>query len=316
MSCCYALSVRCQHCDYLLFNLTRAVCPECGQPFSIETYAFEPGHVSFNCPHCDQDYYGNDARGLPWPRQFVCVQCKQSIALEQMRVVPLHPDAMGVVGGLKRSPWDRRHELGLFRAWWNAFTMTLVRPGTFFREHTGTSIKEAWLFSMMSLYIGMLPYFLYQIVLMWGFGAMTATLVPAGAPPPLPPLAFLAIGYILAGLVLPLFMQFIVGGVWACTIQLALWVLAPGRKPLEYTFRTALYSFGPYALYLVPVCGGTVGGIWQVVTLILGIKEVHGIGGWRASIAVLWPLVVLIGLYVVIIAVLVFVFATGQFGGS
>jgi len=53
------------------------------------------------------------------------------------------------------------------------------------------------------------------------------------------------------------------------------------------------------------VGGAWAGGIWPIVTMIIGIKEVHGISGWRAAIAVLWPIVLLFCLYVVIIAMMI-----------
>ncbi|MHC4609441.1 MAG: hypothetical protein ACYS7M_03745, partial [Planctomycetota bacterium] len=60
--------MHCIHCGYLLFNLPRPVCPECGLPFDVCAYRFEPQVVHFACPACDQEYAGNDQRGLPWPR--------------------------------------------------------------------------------------------------------------------------------------------------------------------------------------------------------------------------------------------------------
>jgi hypothetical protein len=297
--------MQCRHCEYLLFNLTQPVCPECGRPFEIEWYRFEPGSVSFNCPHCDQEYYGNDERGLPYPRQFTCVNCHQPITLQQMRVVPKDPETRGVLGDL--SPWDRRRQLGLPKAWWDTFVMTLIKPGQFFRMHSGRSIKEAWLFAVIANYMAMVMACLLQIILMLGLDAAMRTMGPAGpagaAPMPFVPLILL---YGAMGLVGPLIAPLITGGIWACAIQMALFFLVPDRRSLSHTFRTVLYSMGPYALGVIPFCGGYVGGIWVVVTAISGIKEVHRTDGWRAAIAVLWPPIALIGLYVTLVFFLVF----------
>ena len=42
------------------------------------------------------------------------------------------------------------------------------------------------------------------------------------------------------------------------------------------------FSYGPFALCAIPLCGAYVAGVWQIVTLIIRVKEVHGISGWRA----------------------------------
>ena len=97
--------MKCQNCGYLLFNLPRPVCPECGRSFDVAVYQFEPGAVSFKCPHCDREYYGTDARGLPHPREFECRGCSQQIALREMCVAPKRPGAEGIL--VDFSPRDR-----------------------------------------------------------------------------------------------------------------------------------------------------------------------------------------------------------------
>jgi hypothetical protein len=303
--------MHCQRCGYLLFNLTRADCPECGEPYDIEHYRFEPGAVSFHCPKCNQPYYGNDARGLPFPREFRCAECGNSIRLQQMRVVPLVPDAIGWAG----SAWDNRQRIGTWKAWWEANKTILFNPSRFFRNHCGQSIGEAWLFSTISLYVGFLPAMFYQFgIMMILFSTMAAGALPgtagAGAGLPIPGWVMLA-GMLFVGLVLPFFMQFVFGLIWTLAIQLALVLLAPQRKPIGHTFRAMLYSFGTYSLYIVPFCGQQAAGIWHIVALIIGLKEVHQISGGRATLAVLWPLVAAIALYFFIVALLIF-FAVGQ----
>jgi hypothetical protein len=294
--------MQCEHCEYLLFNLTRPVCPECGQPFDIGRYRFEEGAVSFNCPHCDQDYYGNDAQGLPYPREFDCVTCSRHISLNEMRVVPLTADAMGVRAD--QSPWDRRRSLGFLPAWWETFKMTLVRPSQLFREHSGTSIKEAWLFAMTTSYIGMLPYVAFHLLMVVAMGAIVGGTAGGGVPSLMP---FLLL-YGFMALIFPPLGALVAAAIQACFIQLGLLLVAPQRKPWDYTFRTCMYASGPNALLAIPFCGAYVGGVWAVVTTIIGIREVHKTTGWRAAVAVLWPIVLLLGLY--ILGVVVFIMGT------
>ncbi len=303
--------MRCRQCDYLLFNLPQPVCPECGASFDTEAYRFDIGAVSFNCPHCDQSYYGNDAQGLPWPRRFVCVQCQRPVSLQELRVVPQRPDAMGQSRGW--SPWDQRQELGFVRAWWETFKMTLVRPGELFRSHQGTSSADAWIFAVTSLYVGFIPMMLLHFVVFFLLATAVTGMAGAGGAPIVPvgfSMGLTAVFYLIGAVVYPLVIPFVAGGLSALTIQLALLALAPNRKSLGHTFRTALLSYGPFALCAVPFCGSSVAGVWQIVTLIIGVKEVHGISGWRAAFAVLWPLVCLLAIYFLVLVALL----AGLFG--
>ena len=290
--------MQCKHCDYLLFNLTQPVCPECGRAFDHERYRFEPGSVSFNCPHCDQEYYGNDRQGLPYPREFTCVRCGEAVTLRELRVVPKGDDAYGEPAG--DSPWDHRRRLGLVKAWWQTLVMTLIKPGLLFRTHQGKSNMEAWLFAVISNYVGLLPYFLLQTAVMGVFGALATA--GGGGRGAFPPIWLFAAMYIPLGLIGPLVFPAIQAAVNAAFIQLGLLVLAPDRKSIGHTYRVALYAQGPTALAIVPFCGVYVASIWSLVTLIIGVAEVHRITGLRAVIAVLWPLVVLFLIFVIGIA--------------
>ena len=50
--------MNCHTCHYSLWNVRARLCPECGTPFSVRSYAFTTNSVQFKCPHCDQSYYG------------------------------------------------------------------------------------------------------------------------------------------------------------------------------------------------------------------------------------------------------------------
>lgn len=281
--------MHCQRCGYLLFNLTRPDCPECGEVYDIERYRFAPGSVSFHCPHCDQPYYGNDVQGLPVPRAFDCAECGERIHLGQMRVVPLRPDAIGWAG----SAWDNRRRIGFWRAWWDTLTSTLLRPSEFYRLHAGRSTLEALYFAVVSMYAGFIPAALLSGLAMIAFGAFVTGAAGAGgggaAPFPLPA-GLMVILFIGMTLYFPAMMLFVVGGIWTLAIHGALAVLAPKRRALGDTYRVLLYSYGTYALNAIPICGSNISFIWQIVTLINGIKEVHETSAARASLAVLWLL--------------------------
>ena len=285
--------MKCANCDYLLFNLTQPVCPECGQSFVTEQYIFTHGEVSFHCPHCDQAYYGNDERGLPTPRAFECVKCHQHIELQQMRVVPQVEGACGYIGG-RGSPWDRRKELGVVRAWWDTFKMILTEPSRFFRDHTGRSFSEAYLFAVISTYAGVIPLYALQV------GIQMLFMNVQGMGMPISVFLLMIVGFALIGpLVYPIF-----SAINAAFIQVGLYFLVPHRKPWDATYRCVLYSMAPNALQAVPFCGGYVAPIWSIVVMVIGVREVHQTNTFRAVLAVFWPLFAMLALLVLALVVL------------
>jgi hypothetical protein len=126
----------------------------------------------------------------------------------------------------------------------------------------------------------------------------------------MPPLWIFAIVFSVLAVVVPPFAPLLGGAVTTLTVHLAVLVLAPKRKSIGYTFRTVLYSYGTNAILAVPICGAYAGGIWQIVTLVVGVREVHETSTGRAVLAVLWPIVVIVPLYLA--AVLSMVFMVGQ----
>jgi hypothetical protein len=80
--------MRCQQCEYRLWNLTSRQCPECGTPFAPSEFDFAPNTVRFCCPHCDQDYYGTSASGHLVPDAFDCVRCHNFIRMDEMVMRP------------------------------------------------------------------------------------------------------------------------------------------------------------------------------------------------------------------------------------
>ena len=90
------------------------------------------------------------------------------------------------------------------------------------------------------------------------------------------------------------------GTTLAMSIVLALaWNLVGGYMGYPSFATAALFGLGAYA-----------GGIWQIVAMIIGIREVHGISTGRAVLAVLWPIAVGVPLYIAF--VLFILYMAGQ----
>jgi hypothetical protein len=288
--------MHCVHCDYLLFNLTTPVCPECGQEFDVETYRFDPGAVSFHCPHCDQPYYGNDAQGLPEPRSFACVTCHNPVTLRSLRVVPRAPNAIGVP--ISGSPWDRRQEIGLFRAWWDTLKLVMFSPTEFFRRMPCTPAGGIWLHSTISTYVGSIGTMAYQclIWLLW------VPLVVGGGGVGTMEWVMLVIGTLVGPPIYVAVSPF----VGACLVHPILWLICPDRRPFAATRDVLMYSLTTQILGIIPLAGGYMSMVWSLVVAVHGVREVHRTTSWRAAIAVLWSVVVIIGLAAVFTVLVLF----------
>jgi hypothetical protein len=215
-----------------------------------------------------------------------------------MRVEPKHPNAQGVLGD--PSPWDRRRKLGIARAWWDSFKHIMVRPTAFYRRHAGRSTKEAWLFAAIAMYLGVLPP-LYMLALFALGGIRTyGPMVPYSVPwagVPLVPQDILSIA---AFLIYPLLKPLIWGCIWTCTIHVGLVTVTRERQPMVRTLQVVMFGLAPLVFQHVFGClTYLVAFAWTYVLVRAGVREVHRIGNWQASLVVLWPVMVLVGTYVV-----------------
>ncbi|MFM8718995.1 MAG: YIP1 family protein [Chthoniobacterales bacterium] len=79
----------------------------------------------------------------------------------------------------------------------------------------------------------------------------------------------------------------------AALTHLALMIVGGAKKSFEATFRVTCYAGGSTSvLNLLPVCGALAAWIWNIVIMVLGLAEVHGISKGRALVAVLLPTLV------------------------
>lgn len=80
--------------------------------------------------------------------------------------------------------------------------------------------------------------------------------------------------------------------VMAAIYHLLLLLLGGAPQPFETTYRVVCYATGAtYLWLLVPMCGGFVAAIWNLVATIIGLTRAQEVPGGRAAAAVLLPLV-------------------------
>ena len=301
--------MRCLQCDYSLWNLKARQCPECGTPVTPSAYEFVPNSVRFCCPHCEQPYYGTGARGLLEPDAFDCVQCGRHITLDEMVLSP----AEGVADHQTRvgsNPWLERDRRGRFKAWWATIGQAMVSPNRLARgTPVASSLVQAWWFTIVTsavmVGLSMVPTMCIALGL--------PLLVPqgqAGAPSLGLFAAMMAAGAFF-GVVSGFIFLTVSAGMWALLTHLLLRMSGSGHGPLRVTMQSILYSSGPIVLTAIP-CVGNVALVWWIVSAVLMVKESHGIGGARATFAVLAGPVIALVLFIAFYAVILVTVFSGM----
>jgi hypothetical protein len=183
-------------------------------------------------------------------------------------------------------PWDERHTKGLFSAFIETLQMVLTRPSeafTVMRREGGLS--EPLFYAIIGGSFGLVFYFAYQL-------AFQSLGMFATRPNPLAHLVGAGIG----GAIVIIFVPVLVAiGVFinAAILHVCLMIVGGAKQPFETTFRVICFASGSvFPLMVVPLCGGVVAGIWDLVLRCIGLARAHETDTGRAVLAVLLPVVV------------------------
>jgi len=192
-------------------------------------------------------------------------------------------------------PWEIRRPGTAIAVWWATVKMLLFHPTQFFTMGTSRSTYKAWIFALVTTYLGMAVGMVYSGLYLWFVSSALAP--PVGTPMPM---GAMMMTFAVASFVIgPLLLTTVGAWIMAALIHVVLSMLAPERRDFDQTVRLTLYAFAANVLYVVPVVGNNIASVWGLVIAIIGIREWHRTTGWRAAIAKLWPIVILLGIVVV-----------------
>jgi hypothetical protein len=93
--------------------------------------------------------------------------------------------------------------------------------------------------------------------------------------------------------------------IYSGVLHLLLRIVGGGAHGFEATFRVVSYSQAAQVLGIVPFIGGWIGGIWQLIIQVIGLREIHETSYLRVILAFVIPLFVGILLAVAVIVPLV-----------
>src|SRR3954447_6638011 len=183
-------------------------------------------------------------------------------------------------------PWDRRHEIGLVKAFLETLQMVLARPTDAFtamRREGG--LGGPLLYAVIGGTFGTVVAFIYQFGLHLAKGSYDDY-----------PNRLLGTGGLLGLLICSPLIVVVGLFISAALIHVCLLIVGGARHTFETTFRVICFAAGSVnPLQIVPFCGGLVAAIWGIVLYCIGLARAHETETGRSVLAVFLPLVVCCG---------------------
>ena len=183
------------------------------------------------------------------------------------------------------APWENRPETGFAKGTYRTFKEVLFSPTTFFRGLTfKNGIREPLAFGLLIGAVGNM------------FGIFWPVLMMSGG---LFPFGDAILGHLTVGLI---FLVMVVAipvcvtlsmFIYSAILHLLLMIVRGGKNRFEATFRVVAYSQAAQAWDLIPVVGSWIGGIWQLIVQVIGLREMHNISYLRVFMAFLLPVGIL-----------------------
>jgi hypothetical protein len=248
--------------------------------------AYKGGMVT--CPQC----------GFEQPETDECVKCGIIIS----KYVQFQEMARSVEGQVREisakeyTPWESGE--GFINAFYRTTRDSLFSPVGFFK---GISSGEGY---WSPLIYGLITGIIGQGAAFFWFWLLIAQFIP---------LDRLPYSFSILQFIIPLpFQQAIAIFVGSAIIHLCLMIVGGNNHGYKTTFRAISYSYSAQLFGIVPFIGSVVGFIYMIILFILGVREGHGISTARAVLAVLLPVIVILGL--IIIAIVFAVMFAGSMG--
>jgi len=266
--------------------------------------------VEIHCPYCHFSKKVAKEKipaGVQWA---TCPRCGQRFNIHDSGALgPEHSGlgkgysdggAEGEASSREGAPWEKRSEIGLFRAVFGTIKEVLFAPQHLFRTLAFKGgLKEPLAFGILIGGLGSMFGFFWQVMLLSGgmasFGLCGFEQLTAG-------LIFIVLVVLIPlSVIMGLFC-------YSGIMHLLLLLVRGGKNGFEATFRVVSYSQAAQVWGLIPFFGGWVGGIWQIIVQIIGFREIHETSYVRVIFAFLIPLALLLVIGIAVLVILVVYF--------
>ncbi len=187
--------------------------------------------------------------------------------------------------------WEERERLGLLPALFRTVQAVLTRP-----TPTFAALRQTGGLANPLLYFVLVSSAMFAVSAFYQMAA--ASVNPKVFGSGLPALSGKAFQVVLLGSILISPALYVVGAFISSGVtHLCLKLLGGAEKPFETTFRVICYAQASAAvLNIFPMCGGLFAVIMAGYCIIVGLREAHGISGWKATLALVLPGLVCCGI--------------------
>ena len=194
-------------------------------------------------------------------------------------------------------PWDERRTKGLFNAFIETLQMVLTRPvAAFIAMKREGGLGEPLFYAIIGGTFGVMFAVTYNFVLrsFTPFGDRHGTLAHL----------FGGLTWIILLILAPVFV--VIGTfIGSAILHVCLMIVGGAKQSFETTFRVICFAEGSASpLLVIPFCGGLITGIWKIVLYCIGLARAHETDTGRAVIAVLLPLIICCGGFLLLMAVM------------
>ena len=255
--------------------------------------------VELRCPYCGYTKSVPREKIPPNAKWAICPKCRQRFELFRDVVFERIDEGgdSGPIGDRKKSPWEMRDELGLWQALVQTAKAVLFSPEKMFRSLTYSGgMKDPLAFGLLTGSIGSMLGFFWQLLLM----SMGVTAF-AG-----PFFGHMGIWFVLVIMMVLVPIVVLMGlYIYSAVLHLLLLIVRGGRNGFEATFRVICYSQVAQVIAVVPILGGWIAGLWQLIIQIIGLKEIHETSYLRIIVAFLIPVAFIVLLVMAVLIPLV-----------
>jgi hypothetical protein len=212
-------------------------------------------------------------------------------------VPPVQPGtapASATVAGRTGLPWEHRQERSFFNAFIDTLSMVLTRPAEAFSvmKREG-GLGEPLIYALIGGSVGGIVSALFSL----GFQSIGLFTDKNNS---LAGMAGIGIGSVAMIILLPLFIVVFLF-IWSALAHLCLMIVGGANQPFETTFRVFAFTQGSAGpLQIIPLCGGMISGIWAIVCNCIGLARAQETDTGRAVLAVLSPLIVCCGGFLIL----------------
>ena len=228
------------------------------------------------CPQC----------GFEQPESDDCVKCGIIIS----KFVQYQEMARSIEGQVREisteekiSPWESGG--GFFWAYMRTTKEALFSPTRFFKKvSAGEGYWSPLIYGIISGIIGFGVSLVYQWFLFSAFiPPQIHALIPYN----------LILTLSLIGIPLMVASSIFIG---SAITHLCLMIVGGNKSGYQATFRAISYSYCAHLFDIVPFIGSFIGSVYMIILIIFGVREGHGISTGKSALAVLLPLIVVLGL--------------------